>query len=109
MPSRPPVHRPAGYKPPEQRKREADKRRGNARQRGYDADWERARLVVLAEEPMCRFCAERGDATPAREVDHIIPIADRPDLRLTRSNLRSLCRPCHSRRTVRDQGFARGQ
>ena len=54
------------------------------------------------------MCMERGIVTPAREVDHIIPIVERPDLRLDPSNLRPLCTSCHSARTATEQGFAKG-
>jgi 5-methylcytosine-specific restriction protein A len=69
--------------------------RGSAAARGYDGQWRRLRLAVLAEEPLCRLCAERGEAAEATDVDHIIPLAVRPDLRLVRSNVRPLCSPCH--------------
>ncbi len=84
------------------RKAEADKARPNARARGYDGDWEALRRRFLQAHPRCEIC----DAQ-AREVDHIQSVAERPDLRLSWPNLRALCKPCHSRRTVRDQGFAR--
>ena len=35
--------------------------------------------------------------------DHIIPIEERPDLRLDLDNMRTLCSPCHGARTMRDQ------
>lgn len=92
-----------------QRKREVDRRRGTAAQRGYDAAWRKVRLAVLRDEPLCRMCKEAGRITPAVDVDHIIAIADRPDLRLDPSNLRPLCKSCHSSRTARDQGFNRGK
>jgi 5-methylcytosine-specific restriction protein A len=37
---------------------------------------------------------------PASDVDHIKPITERPDLRLDPSNFRSLCGPCHGKRTA---------
>ena len=50
MSARPPVFRPAGYRPQVERERERkralDQRRGSARQRGYDRDWERVRLEI---------------------------------------------------------------
>lgn len=73
--------------------------RPSAHRRGYDARWKRLRDVVLSEEPLCRFCAQQGRITEATEVDHIVPIAHDPTLRLTRTNLRALCKPCHSRHT----------
>jgi 5-methylcytosine-specific restriction protein A len=98
MPIRPPIHRSHGTKPPEQA---YDMRRGSAASRGYDRDWRKLRAAVLFDEPLCRFCQEQGRITEATEVDHIKSIAERPDLRLERSNLRPLCTPCHSGRTRR--------
>ena len=80
-----------------------DAERGSAHARGYDAAWRRVRLAVLADEPLCRFCAAAALVVPAVEVDHI----DGDSQHNARSNLRPLCRPCHSRRTARDQGIAR--
>ncbi|WP_424139887.1 HNH endonuclease signature motif containing protein [Roseomonas chloroacetimidivorans] len=77
-----------------------DRIRGSASSRGYDRDWRKLRAVVLAEEPLCRFCLAHGMLTPATEVDHIETVEARPDLRLVRSNLRSLCKPHHSSRTA---------
>jgi len=68
--------------------------------RGYGADWRRVRAAVLAEEPLCRMCAEAGRTTAAAEVDHIHPFHGLSDpRRLERSNLRPLCVPCHRART----------
>ena len=80
-----------------QRKRDLDRSRGSASKRGYDAAWRRARAEHLEIEPLCRFCKEVGLIVSATTVDHIIPIRQRPDLRLVQSNLRSLCKTCHDR------------
>lgn len=74
-------------------------------QRGYGWQWQKLRLIILAEEPLCRFCRERGLVTPADEVDHIDGNAHNND----RDNLRPLCRPCHLQRTGRDQAFGNHQ
>lgn len=100
MPTRAPRHRPPQITP--QHRQVIERERGSASSRGYDRTWQRLRLAVLAEEPLCRFCYAAGQVTPAREVDHIETIRDRPDLRLVRSNLRPLCTPCHSARTARE-------
>ena len=102
MPKAPPQHR--SFKPAERKPRlhrGYDRERGSASARGYDRAWQKLRSLVLAEEPLCRFCQQKGILTPAREVDHILTIRERPDLRLVRSNLRALCTPCHSGRTWR--------
>ena len=85
--------------------RQAEQQRGNSTERGYDATWRRLRRMVLAEDPLCRLCLERGLIVASREVDHVIPIAKRPDLRLVRSNLRGLCKPCHSAVTAEQVGW----
>src|SRR5690348_5478472 len=75
-----------------QRKLEAA--RGSSTQRGYGSDWERVRRAYLAEHPFCQIrllC----NGVMAIEVDHIIPIEQRPDLRLEWSNLQSACKPCN--------------
>lgn len=79
----------------------ADKARGNASDRGYDADWRRVRSQHLTENPRC---TSAGCGAPAVEVDHVISVRDRPDLRLDRGNLRSMCKSHHSSRTIADQG-----
>lgn len=86
-------------------KKQADQRRGSAASRGYDAAWRRLRLAFLEQNPLCLFCADTGRTVAASVVDHIITIAERPDLRLDWSNLRPLCKPCHDRHTAREQAF----
>ena len=77
--------------------------RGTAAQRGYDAAWRRLRARVLKEEPLCSVCAKQGKVTAATVGDHIVSISVRPDLRLARSNVRPLCKPCHDRHTRASQ------
>jgi len=69
-------------------------RRGKTAERGYDSAHRRLRLAVLAEFPICQLrlvC----QGTVATDLDHIIPISRRPDLRLVRSNVQSSCQPCN--------------
>jgi 5-methylcytosine-specific restriction protein A len=103
MPSRPPVHRPAYYNPEHVRQQQLkvlDLRRGSASSRGYDAAWKRLRLVVLDEHPLCARCQTMGRVTVATEVHHKVKVRNRPDLRLDRSVLECLCKPCHSAETA---------
>lgn len=61
--------------------------------------WIRLRDVVRREEPLCRNplgLHAPGETVPTEEIDHIIPRRERPDLALVRSNLRGLCKRCHS-------------
>jgi len=84
--------------------RKDKRRRLSSTERGYDADWRRVREKHLRLNPYCVVCGELGN-----EADHILSIAERPDLRLEPSNLRTLCKPHHSRRTVMDQGWHKGK
>ncbi len=86
------------------RKAAIDDRRESSSKRGYDAAWRKCRKLFAEKHPVC--CTPDCGA-PTEEVDHIESVADRPDLKLKWSNLRPLCKPCHSRRTATEQGFAK--
>jgi 5-methylcytosine-specific restriction endonuclease McrA len=60
------------------------------------ARWQRLRLVVLSNEPGCRYCEEQGRTTPAVDVDHIVPVKQDPSLAFEQRNLNPLCRECHN-------------
>jgi 5-methylcytosine-specific restriction enzyme A len=108
MPQRPGRHQVLWHKPREQAERERkarlDAERPGTAQRGYDQAWRALRARYLEANPDCET---PGCRRPATDVDHRQSVRDRPDLRLDWFNLRALCHPCHSRRTARDQGFAR--
>ena len=74
-----------------ERKAKHDAKRPNARSRGYDREWEKARADYLAAYPSCQRCGAK-----ATLVDHIEPIRKAPHRRLDRTNFMSLCTPCHS-------------
>ena len=56
--------------------------------------------LVLAAEPLCRHCAERGQVTPADLVDHIIPL---PSGNYSIDNLQPLCSRCHAVKTAAER------
>jgi len=73
------------------------------RQKFYGSkEWLLLRSYILGTRPLCVFCLAKGIVTPATEVDHIIDIKDRPDLRLSPSNLQPLCQVCHNTKSSRD-------
>lgn len=77
-----------------------DRQRGSAAQRGYDRRWQRLRLMHLRASPLCVECLKRNIVIQASEVDHILPKrlgGDDSD-----TNLQSLCKSCHSRKTMRE-------
>lgn len=87
------------------RKRAADKlydaQRPSARQRGYTKEWEREAKAFLAlpGNGRCVVCGEK-----ATVVDHKRSIKAAPHLRMEKSNWQPMCRPCNSRKNVRQEG-----
>lgn len=69
----------------------------------YQSDqWRKLRAVKLSNDPLCQHCEKRGYFVEANEVDHITPIADDKTLILDYDNLQSLCKSCHSRKTIQE-------
>lgn len=86
--------------------RRIDSARPSAYRRGYDGRWQRVRRMKLSANPLCEECLQSGLTVPAAEVDHITPLAAGGTHAM--SNLRSLCKPCHSRKTMAELN-ARGR
>ncbi len=85
-----------------------DQQRPNSTQRGYGYRWQKARLVHLAEHPLCATHLERGETVAATVVDHIVPHKGDPELFWDPENHQSLCKPCHDAKTAtEDGGFGR--
>lgn len=57
------------------------------------------RAQVLADNPWCVQCQQRGVLEVATDVDHIIPHDGDAALFWDRANLQGLCRGCHTRKT----------
>lgn len=101
MPSRPPRYRSTAV-----RATPSESSRPTAFERGYDSHWQKLRLTVLAEEPLCRDCSAAGLVVEAVHVDHLIALSKGGTD--DRENLVPLCASCHSKKTVReDGGFGR--
>ena len=75
----------------------------DGRKRGYTWNYQKARNVVMAEEPLCRDCHDQGVCTPAEEIHHPKKVKDRPDLVVDRENMVPLCCACHAVRTARGE------
>ena len=78
--------------------------RETATARGYTYRWQLYRALYLKKHPLCVHCKADGRITPANEVDHIVPTKRGGDFWDTK-NHQSLCKPCHSRKTIEDGRF----
>lgn len=67
---------------------------------GYDRKWDYARKEYLKQHPLCVMCGR-----PATEVDHIQPHKGNMTLFWNRNNWQSLCHSCHSKKTIKENGF----
>ena len=82
-----------------------DQNRPNSYRRGYTKRWAKIRAIQLAKHPTCKDCERDNRITVASEVHHIVPISKGGTH--APSNLMSLCKSCHSKRTGREK--ARGE
>lgn len=79
----------------------AEELRGSAAKRGYNHRWRAARLVHLAEFPLCNECEKHKIITEATIVDHITPHRGNQELFWNPENWQSLCAACHNRKTAK--------
>lgn len=62
--------------------------------------WRKLSHKWLASNPICVECYRQGIIRPAQIVDHITELKDDYSRRLDTTNLQSLCRACHNRKTA---------
>lgn len=115
MPSRPPVHRPIRRLGPKL----TDLQRESPSRRGYDSRWTAWRewflnMVAVADTDAryewqkyrslaCEECACPGSDNNPLELDHIIAIR-KGGAKYDPANIKILCKSCHSKKTVREDG-----
>jgi len=82
-----------------------DAERDNPTRKLYKtARWLALRAWQLRRAPLCADCYKEGRIVPATEVDHIRAHAGSEELFFDTSNLQSLCKACHSRKTYEEDG-----
>lgn len=87
------------FKPGKKERREY---RPSASERGYNYAWQKQSKDYLKAHPLCVHCLAKGITVAAECVDHITPKeSGGSDFE---SNLQALCWPCHSRKTVLQDG-----
>ena len=67
--------------------------RGNASDRGYDANWSAVRARYLRLHPFCDICLKANRVQEAELVHH----KDQDSRNNADDNLQSLCRKCHAK------------
>lgn len=64
-----------------------------------DPRWKRKRAAILRRDGYkCGECRRYGKSREAKEVHHIKPVDEWPELAFVDSNLISLCHPCHNKK-----------
>ncbi len=76
--------------------KEYERERATATQRGYGALHRKWRRIILNRDPVCKICGR----APSTEADHI----DGNNRNLSLENGQGLCKTCHSKKTVKEQG-----
>lgn len=85
----------------------ADARRGSRQSRGYGAEWEKTRKLILRRDKgLCQPCREAGRCRPARQVDHKVPKFEGGTD--AEENLQSICVDCHKTKTAAEAVRGRG-
>lgn len=64
--------------------------------------WRQLRLLTLQRDGW--QCVQCGAFGPRLEIDHIEPVRDAPERAHDPDNLQTLCTPCHTRKTGRENG-----
>jgi len=77
-------------------KKEFDRQRGTANQRGYGYKWQKARAGFLRSHPLCVKCELESRVRVATVVDHIKPHRNNMKLFWDRNNWQPLCDTCHN-------------
>lgn len=60
--------------------------------------WRKVRALQLRKRPVCELQLE-GCRLEATQVDHRVPLSERPDLAYSMDNLVSVCTSCHARKS----------
>lgn len=69
--------------------------------------WRNVRANYLIKNPLCVYCEANDLTTPANVVDHIVPMVKGGDA-LCKSNLQSLCKSCHDKKSAKESTLTRG-
>lgn len=79
--------------------------RGTARERGYNARWEREARAYRNDHPLCAECERQGRLVRGVLVDHVVPHKGDQTLFWDRSNWQTLCDACHRAKSAAEGAF----
>lgn len=96
MPMMPPTLRGPGQPTRQEAKRESDKRRGSARDRGYDSRWDKASASHRRAHPLCEYCGLVDQVTAATLIDHLYPHRQYDGVFWRKEWWVSSCDDCHN-------------
>lgn len=96
MASKPSLFRPRPQQTRQEQNREADRRRGSARERGYSPAWDKASRGHIRNDPLCRYCLLIGRRTPANLTDHLYPHRAYDGVFWVKTYWVSSCDDCHN-------------
>lgn len=69
-------------------------------------EWRHLRKQILQRDYyLCQYCKAMGKLTSAKTVDHIVPIEVDSGRETNPTNLTTICRDCHRRKTVWEQKY----
>lgn len=106
MPEGPKRHTTAGIqaqqKANEERRRKEQEARPHHRLYRLRA-YQRFRLAMLDERPLCEDCCEKDRVTPATDIHHVRKLSLHPEDLCDSRYVRCLCSCCHDRRTARGE------
>lgn len=70
----------------------------------YDYRWSNFSKIYRKTNPFCVECLKYGIYNQSNtQVDHIIPLEQRPDLKYDYDNMQTLCRSHHSVKTAKEK------
>ena len=97
---------PATFKPPqiqgakefgyEQGRRATDASLAEADQLYTSGRWRKFRAWMLSREPLCRPSVAEGRTTLATQLDHIVPLREKPEDAFKEEGVQPICTACHA-------------
>lgn len=76
----------------------------------YDYEWREFSKEYRVSNPFCVECLKLGNYNAKNtHVDHIVPLEKAPERKYDDSNLQTLCRSCHGKKTFKEKLEKKGE